>query len=321
MDYKKAYKQALEMAREIHRNEYGKRFDMERLFPELKESEDERIRKDLIAIFKGEIPYTSEEDAKRYIVWLEKQGHKPTDKLEPKFKAGDWVVDNCGNVWKIEGILNQFYILECVEGGESRPTIEWVNKTFHLWTIKDAKDGDVLVYHNTATEIIMLFKSWVVDRVAAYTHFHIFDNDFRVNNSCDCGNGAHPATKEQRELLFQKMKEEGYEWDTDKKELKKIEPFEAEHGKYYYCIKDYFCGGRKQASKGDVVQALRGLPIMGLKDASEYFLPVNFIKCNSVWSEEDEKIYQSIIDDTVQENQLDDRQINWLKSIKQRIGG
>ena len=32
-----------------------------------------------------------------------------------------------------------------------------------------------------------------------------------------------PATKEQRDLLFQKMKEAGYEWDADKKELKKIE--------------------------------------------------------------------------------------------------
>ena len=74
----------------------------------------------------------------------------------------------------------------------------------------------------------------------------------------------------------------------EQKPTQEIEPFEAEHGKYYYCIKDYFCGGRKQASKGDIVQALRGLPIMGLKDAGEYFLPVNSIKCNSAWSEEDE---------------------------------
>ena len=37
------------------------------------------------------------------------------------------------------------------------------------------------------------------------------------------------------------------------------------------------------------------------------------------WSEEDEKIYQSIMDDTVQENQLDIKQINWLKSLRQRI--
>ena len=36
------------------------------------------------------------------------------------------------------------------------------------------------------------------------------------------------------------------------------------------------------------------------------------------WSEEDEKIYQSIMDDTVQENQLDSKQIDWLKSLKDR---
>lgn len=37
------------------------------------------------------------------------------------------------------------------------------------------------------------------------------------------------------------------------------------------------------------------------------------------WSEEDEKIYQSIMDDTVQENQLDDKQTDWLKNLKDRV--
>ena len=37
------------------------------------------------------------------------------------------------------------------------------------------------------------------------------------------------------------------------------------------------------------------------------------------WSEKDERIYQSIIDDTVQENQLDSKQIDWLKSLKDRV--
>ena len=32
-----------------------------------------------------------------------------------------------------------------------------------------------------------------------------------------------PATKGQRDLLFKKMKEEGYQWDAEKKELKKIQ--------------------------------------------------------------------------------------------------
>ena len=34
---------------------------------------------------------------------------------------------------------------------------------------------------------------------------------------------AIPVTKEQRDLLFQKMNEAGYEWDAENKELKKIE--------------------------------------------------------------------------------------------------
>ena len=41
-------------------------------------------------------------------------------------------------------------------------------------------------------------------------------------------------------------------------------------------------------------------------------------KKNFEWSEEDERMYQSIIDDTVQENQLDSYQIAWLKSLKPR---
>lgn len=116
----------------------------------------------------------------------------------------------------------------------------------------------------------------------------------------------------------------------EQKPAQEIESFEAEHGKYYYCIKDYFCGGRKQASKGDVVQALRGLPIMSLKDASEYFIPVNSIKCKSTWSEEDKKILNSIIEEirpvgecpdypTDEEREYfyeSNRKVNWLKSIK-----
>ena len=34
---------------------------------------------------------------------------------------------------------------------------------------------------------------------------------------------------------------------------------------------------------------------MGLKDAGEYFLPVNSIKCNSAWSEEDEKFFKTAL--------------------------
>jgi len=63
---------------------------LEFLIPELKEDENEKIRKEIIAVFKGQIAFTSEEDAKKYIAWLENIGkQKPTNKVEPRFKVGE----------------------------------------------------------------------------------------------------------------------------------------------------------------------------------------------------------------------------------------
>ena len=50
MDYEKRYKEALAHAREIHRNEYEKRRDMEWLFPEIKENEKEKVKRILHSI-------------------------------------------------------------------------------------------------------------------------------------------------------------------------------------------------------------------------------------------------------------------------------
>lgn len=49
---------------------------LERIFPELSEPDDERIRKDIIRVLKGEISFTSEKENEKYIAWLEKQGKK-----------------------------------------------------------------------------------------------------------------------------------------------------------------------------------------------------------------------------------------------------
>lgn len=49
------------------------------MFPELKESEDERARKAIIRILKGETGYTSKEDTDKYVAWLEKQDKKTLD--------------------------------------------------------------------------------------------------------------------------------------------------------------------------------------------------------------------------------------------------
>lgn len=162
------------------------------------------------------------------------QGHSEQDLemvAKPKFNIGDWItsdetyINNDYRLCKVVGIGDGCYTIQTINGLKVYNTFKGWESDYRLWSIEDAKPGDVLVYHNTATEIIMLFKSWVEKRESAYTHFHIFDNNYRayrVNASCDCGYGAHPATKEQRDTLFSKMREAGYTFDFGKKELKKL---------------------------------------------------------------------------------------------------
>ena len=96
---------------------------------------------------------------------------------------------------------------------------------FKLWTIQDAKDGDVLVNGSN----IFIFHFLDDTRLKGYCHVNIDDGRFYDDigkKECFCLIDAvvTPAAKEQRDLLFQKMAEEGYEWNTEKKEVKKIEP-------------------------------------------------------------------------------------------------
>jgi len=225
------------------------------------------------------------------------------DEVEPKFKVGDWIVnDNTKDVFLIKSINNGYCTLEDIKGNILSPCLPPCESESHLWTINDAKDGDVLTASDNS---IFIFKNVWGTSCKHYIAL-ASDNEIQVNTKLDkfweTTRGVKPATKEERETLFEAMDNAGYTFDFQKKYFEKIEQkstqeteqFKAEHGKYYYCIKDYFCGGKKQASKGDVIQALRGLPIMGLKDASEYFLPVNSIKYNTAWSKEDELIISKI---------------------------
>ena len=69
---------------------------------------------------------------------------KPADKVEPKFKDGDWVrAISSGNIFKILSFNDGLYRVLCYDGVEANYPIE-VEKDLTHWTIQDAKDGDVL---------------------------------------------------------------------------------------------------------------------------------------------------------------------------------
>ena len=96
--------------------------------------------------------------------------------------------------------------------------------SIRLWTIQDAKDGDVIVCDSKhGRQQIGIVKRYVEKYGMCFVAHCFIDWDgiFRVSEYMGSRN-IHPATKEQRDTLFAKMKDEGYEWNAVKKELKRI---------------------------------------------------------------------------------------------------
>ena len=238
MDYKQKYEQLTKFIKDLypHMSDYCKE-KTEGVIPELKESEDERIRKEILNVFKQLDECTTicgrNYDYAKWIAWLEKQGvQKSADKVEPKFKVGDWIVTNKNHIWYVDEtpdttsylyrLINQYGKVEVAE-------FEIVDKKARLWTIKDAKDGDVLSFNDGhGNDCIELIKSITDKKIEFWfcltngNQYEVFDGVVPYTNLAS-REDATPATKEQRDLLFQKIKEAGYEWDGEKKELKKIE--------------------------------------------------------------------------------------------------
>ena len=153
--------------------------------------------------------------------WLEKQGEKKTaDMVEPKFKVGDWIVSDEG-IFKITRYEDECgYELTGTTGYVAHfVSSDYVESNYHLWTIQDAKDGDVLHAH----ECVVLFKEIDGLNIKCHCTYHYMNNPSFYVNTLQNKKAFRPATKEQRDMLFQQMKEAGYEWDAEKKELKKIE--------------------------------------------------------------------------------------------------
>ena len=161
----------------------------------------------------------------------EKQGEqKPTDKVEPKFHKGDWTVSNLdGKTRQISEVhfdeYNSYYVVD----GKS-VNLEEYDRLHHLWTIQDAKDGDVLcTYECCEPKIVFILKGTPKKHYALSYHcyYNIMYPHFESDSKKGClgpnDEDVKPATKEQRDTLTKAMSYAGYVWNTNKLELMEIE--------------------------------------------------------------------------------------------------
>ena len=234
---------------------------------------------------------------------------KTDSEIEPKFKVGDWIVTPKNKVLQITSIEGTSYKFN----NESHYwEICYCDEQCRLWTIQDAKDSDVLANSNIS---VFIYAEVLYNKPYAYCgvdKFGVFKDNCRKYDWSNSVDNIHPATKEQRNLLFQKMHEAGYEWDAEKKELKKtgneIEiPFSAKDSEFLganYCIPEGF----HAEIKGNRVFIKKG-------------------EQKPTWSEEDEKMIRSICcylnefgnwlsDKNDEKSQSIYKACDWLKSLR-----
>ena len=392
MDYEKKYKEALEKLQEALAPKDGREISgltrgcIEEIFPELKESEDDRIRKAIKKALQvrcdgsriiSDEPVTLEEA----IAWLEKQGgqktdipkwkykkdnaplskdclilnrygcvvkaisgaivsdawvldynelaklpkqeekpqveaieeekvdnsdkvepkdyssidplfFKTTDKVEPKFKVGDWIISHYNHVVYIKSIDEKNYFLSCSDGNSEKLSIDYINRNWRLWNIQDAKEGDVL----SNGKMIVIFKHFEepsCKHIVAYIGLDTIGAIQVTDDTWNFGNyKTTPAAKEQRDKLLKAMANAGWTFDFEKKELKEIE-FNPDS-----LIEESY---QQQADN-----------------------LIDMATENPAWSEEDDynvqclvaKVTSDIQNGNVGRNQ---ELIDWLKSLKQRI--
>ena len=137
------------------------------------------------------------------------------NKVEPKFKVGDWCIDNeDGTIFQIVKVLDNTYIYKTTEGSEYSCTHYSLENDAKLWTIQDAKDGDVLVEDSC----IFIIQKLGDNSTAAKTYCTLYnDGDFDDGSILYFDvDSTKPATKEQRDVLMKAMTDAGYAFDFDK---------------------------------------------------------------------------------------------------------
>ena len=141
-------------------------------------------------------------------------------KVEPKFKVGDWIVFN-GLTLYINEVVKGYY--RTISIGGTPNSYDWdIDNAARLWTIEEAKDGDVLVASDDSVFVFARVDGYGCIHYIALANDGVLKINPQLTYAWESVRGVKPATKEQRDKLGKAMLKAGYNWDAEKKELIKL---------------------------------------------------------------------------------------------------
>ena len=156
--------------------------------------------------------------------WLKK-------KPKHKFLVGQYITDGYvgGQITSIEDHFFCYKIVDFMRG--INRTIPFaLQDNYHLWTIQDAKEGDVLSFYseykgNKMVQVGIIEK-YVGKHGGCSNTFKIhvgvnWDNNLQIGEYMGCSD-IHPATKEQHDALMKAINDAGYKWKAETKTLEKL---------------------------------------------------------------------------------------------------
>lgn len=142
----------------------------------------------------------------------------------PKFNVGDWVfaTNDVEGPWLITARTDNYYTLQDAQKNEASVAQITIDNKYRLWTLKDAKPGDVLISEGDKHPFI--FKKFLGYAPSAYCGIDTTDSIYISDEDRPwTRDTVRPATYEERQLLFNKLEEKNYKWDTDTLTLSKIQ--------------------------------------------------------------------------------------------------
>lgn len=333
--YEKKYKEALEMAKDYYKanqklGESDENEVLSDIFPELKESEDEKVMHQLhswMKEFGGAEEYTEkvytwlksllEKQGTSYTkrdvddaYQLEKQGEQDSLNINQEHLKGikrvqeyqdlsDWEknFDNIASIYahnkNQEGYSNSWYIKE-------RAAEMLYHAKKELEKQSEPIEINPTEFDTRLQALIGKFDSLPKEELIGSLSFwmNVVQND-----------GTYKADKKQSESELKDDEDERIRQELITFVKGSIQDEESEQRKAYLA----WLEKQGEPTDNDMIEALRTEYEKGKADA--------IAETQKEWSEEDENILRTIISDGIRGAEFDMLQIDWLKSLKQRIGG
>ena len=337
-------KEAMKILKDFHDKSalFSVRTALDTIIPELRESEDEKVRKDVKRAISVALDYSyfDKETANNCLAWLEKQGkqksygqrkecldcqfnyageckgscqmkrdeQKPVDKSEPKFKVGDWIIhQGTENIYQVVSRIDNQYQLRYGDNYTVQKYSD-VDKNARLWDItKDAKDGDVLSFKNDEIEWILIYKE-LVPSLQEVPHdllrYYAILDDGYLNY-----NGVSAMITDDYEYYLK---------PATKEQRDQLEKAMADARYTFDFEKKKLRKIEQKPTDEEMKELLRTEYEKGRADA--------IAEMKLSWSEEDEKMLEGIVNivkdvrcqSLLSEIEIYDDYIDWLKSLKDR---